>query len=157
MSEEEPDLTTVAIWAILVFASCCHVFADSKRDSKIGHPWRHAMMCAFVLWPVPYLCWLFWWPGRLRQVLFGPDKRRAQRWAEQQLMKTKTNFWANGLASFTNQLDKEEQTRVLPLRSELKTTTDVARRAQLKKEISDIRTDFKKRRKEARCSLFVGS
>jgi len=71
-----PDLTAMAIGAILVFASCCHVFAESKNDPRIGHPWLHAMLCFLAFWPLPYLCWLFWWPGKLRQALFGSDKSR---------------------------------------------------------------------------------
>ena len=78
MSESPADLTTIVIWLILLVASCIHVFIDSKRDRHIGRPWMHAIMCA-ILWPLPYILWLLWWPGKLRQSIFGSDKDRARR------------------------------------------------------------------------------
>ena len=68
------------VWVILILASCIHVFVDSKRDPRIGSPWLHAWMCAIVVWPLPYILWLFWWPGKLRHAIFGSGKRRTTRW-----------------------------------------------------------------------------
>jgi tellurite resistance protein TehA-like permease len=67
------------VWGVLLLASCTHVFIESARNRRIGHPVLHALMCAIVLWPLPYLLWLFWWPGALRQKLFGSDRERAAR------------------------------------------------------------------------------
>ena len=73
------------VWGLLAIqtATIIHVFWDSKHDARIGHPWMHAIMCAVIIWPIPYLCWLFWWPGKLRQKFFGSDERKAQRWANE--------------------------------------------------------------------------
>jgi len=73
-----PQVTAVVI---LVLASSVHVFLQSKRDRRIGYPLRHALMCAIVLWPLSYLCWIFWWPGNLRQAMFGSNRDSAHEWA----------------------------------------------------------------------------
>jgi hypothetical protein len=57
------------VWFGMLMASCIHVFIDSVRDRRIGHPWMHALMCAIVVWPLAYIFWLFWWPGKLRQAI----------------------------------------------------------------------------------------
>jgi hypothetical protein len=44
-------------------------------------------MCALVVWPLPYLLWLFWWPGKLRQALFGSDRDKAEQWARERMDK----------------------------------------------------------------------
>ena len=77
------DSPLVLVLLVIQIASIIHVFWDSKHDAKIGHPWMHAIMCAIIIWPIPYLCWLFWWPGKLRQKLFGSDEKRAQLWANE--------------------------------------------------------------------------
>lgn len=87
MIEYKPYLQYKIIGGILLIASCIHVFVDSKRDPKIGHPWRHALMCALVAWPLPYLLWLLWWPGKLRQALFGSDRDKADQWARRRIDK----------------------------------------------------------------------
>jgi len=87
VSEYEPYLQYKIAGLILLIASCIHVFLDSKRDPQIGHPWRHALMCALVVWPLPYLLWLFWWPGKLRQALFGSDRDKAEQWARERMDK----------------------------------------------------------------------
>jgi len=75
------------VGVILLIASCIHVYVDSKRDPRIGRPWRHALMCALIAWPLPYLLWLFWWPGKVRQALFGSDRDKADQWARRQMGK----------------------------------------------------------------------
>ena len=72
-----PVLTT--LWLILSLASLVHVFVQSWRDKRVGYPIRHTIMVALVLWPVSYLCWILWWPGSLRQWLFGSDEERIRR------------------------------------------------------------------------------
>ena len=73
------------VWIALILASCVHVFIDSKNDRRIGHPWIHSIMCLVVLWPLVYVLWLFWWPGKLRQAVFGSEKSRAEKWAQKRL------------------------------------------------------------------------
>ena len=73
------------IWLALMIASCVHVGMDSSRERRIGHPFMHVMMCLVVCWPLTYILWLFCWPGKLRQKLFGSDREKAQRWAANQL------------------------------------------------------------------------
>jgi transposase len=82
--EEQVTLLVRLVWLLLVLAACVHVFIVSRKDPRIGHPWRYAIMC-FMVWPLSYLCWLFWWPGKLRQALFGSDKVRAEKWAQRRL------------------------------------------------------------------------
>ena len=54
---------------------------ESSRCKRIGHPWRHVLMNLIVCWPLPYLCWILWWPGSLRQAIFGSDREKAKEWA----------------------------------------------------------------------------
>jgi len=79
------ELVFRAIGIILLIASCVHVFRESKGDRRIGKPWLHVISCALILWPLSYLFWLFLWPGKLRQKLFGSEEERAQEWARQKL------------------------------------------------------------------------
>ena len=86
MTTDEPlHPIALIIWGALALASAVHVFTDSRRGRRIGHPWAHALMCLIVLWPFVYLLWLFWWPGKVRQAIFGSDKLWARRWAERKL------------------------------------------------------------------------
>ena len=77
-----PIYMTIGIF--LLIASCIHVFRDSKKDPRIGDPWMHTLACLIIMWPLYYLFWLFWWPGKLRQKLFGSDEAHARKWARQQ-------------------------------------------------------------------------
>jgi hypothetical protein len=77
-SEDDPFSPMTIVCLILCLASCIHVFLDSKHDLHIGHPWMHSIMCA-ILWPLPYVLWLFLWPGKLRQAIFGSDRDRISR------------------------------------------------------------------------------
>jgi len=69
------------VWIALQFASLVHVFRESSRDKRIGNRWWHVGMNLLVCWPLPYLCWVFWWPGSLRQAMFGSDREKAHQWA----------------------------------------------------------------------------
>ncbi len=73
------------IMGLLMLATFIHVFRDSMKDPRIGHPWMHALMCVIVIWPLPYLCWLLWWPGKLRQRLFGSDRERIRKKVQREL------------------------------------------------------------------------
>lgn len=46
----------------------------------------HTLACLIIMWPLSYLFWLFWWPGKLRQKLFDSDEARARKWARQYLL-----------------------------------------------------------------------
>ena len=87
MSTEQTNIHPVrlAIGLLLLIASCVHVFRQSVRDRRIGHPWRHTLSCALIAWPLCYVYWLFLWPGTLRQKLFGSDEERALKWAKRKL------------------------------------------------------------------------
>jgi hypothetical protein len=65
-----------------------------------------------------------------------------------------TGFWASGGWCFTSALDREEKAMLAPLREALASSCDPERRMVLKRQIADIRADFKARRKAARYSLF---
>jgi len=70
-------------------------------------------------------------------------------------MKTTARFWEPGLSIFTDELAKEERTRLAPLEAEMKKSTDPIVKARLKEEIRKIKTDFKDKRKSASRSLFA--
>jgi len=73
------------IQTLLLILSCVHVFLESKNSRRIGHPWVHTLSCALIAWPLCYLYWIFWWPGTLRQKIFGSDEEQAKTWAKQKL------------------------------------------------------------------------
>ena len=79
MNDETSNPVLTTIWLIALVASLIHVFLQSRRDKQVGTPIRHTLMVALVIWPVSYLCWLLWWPGSLRQWLFGSDKERIKK------------------------------------------------------------------------------
>jgi hypothetical protein len=84
MDETEYPLYTnplTWVWVALQIASLVHVFRESSRDKRIGNRWWHVGMNLLVCWPLPYLGWIFWWPGSLRQAMSGSDRDKAHRWA----------------------------------------------------------------------------
>jgi hypothetical protein len=76
---------------ILETISLVHVYCESVRDETIGRPWLHVIMVMVVLWPLSYLLWVLWWPGSLRQAVFGSDKDKAQRWARRLIESKRRN------------------------------------------------------------------
>ena len=74
---ETPVVTVIRLLALL--ASLVHVFVQSRRNKRVGYPVLHTLMVALVIWPISYLCWILWWPGSLRQWLFGSDEERTKR------------------------------------------------------------------------------
>lgn len=88
-----------------------------------------------------------------------PQRRAAsaRRSQDGMMMKRKdgnTRFWEPGFFIFEDELAKAERDRLAPKKAELKSTTDAARRAELKQEIEAIKAEFKTKRKNARYSLF---
>ena len=79
--EMETPVVTV-IWLLAFWASLVHVFVQSWRNKRVGYPVLHTLMVALVAWPYSYLGWILWWPGSLRQGLFGSDEERARRKVE---------------------------------------------------------------------------
>lgn len=79
------------VWIALQIASLVHVFRESSRDKRIGNRWWHVGMNLFVCWPLPYLCWVFWWPGSLRQAMFGSDREKARHWARNLIDETRAS------------------------------------------------------------------
>lgn len=67
----------------------------------------------------------------------------------------KSRFWESGFPIFSAELDKEEKSRLGPLQSELKATTDPSRQDELKRDIAAVKEEFKTKRKNARYSLFA--
>jgi hypothetical protein len=65
-----------------------------------------------------------------------------------------TGFWEPGFSIFTDELAKEEKARLAPLQSEMKSASDPARKAELKRLIADIKAEFRTKRKNAQYSLF---
>jgi len=55
-----------------------HVWRESKAKRRVGHALGHTLMCAVVAWPLAYLAWILWWPGSLRQWIFGSDKEKSE-------------------------------------------------------------------------------
>ena len=84
--------TLVVIFALYV-ASLVHVFWESMTKQHVGYPFMHVVMCALVVWPFAYLWWIIWWPGSLRQLLFGSDKRRIERRVRLYLQGKREKFW----------------------------------------------------------------
>lgn len=68
--------------------------------------------------------------------------------------KGNTGFLESGFAIFQDELRNEERQRLAHTTVELRSTTDAARRAELKQEIAAIKAEFKTRRQNARYSLF---
>jgi len=87
MNDETDNLIITIVWLAAYLSSLIHVFIDSKNDKNVGFPIRHTLMISLVIWPISYLCWIFWWPGKLRQAIFGSDKEKAQRWAQELIAK----------------------------------------------------------------------
>jgi hypothetical protein len=87
----EPIYTHPEVWLLLALeaVTLVHVYRQSRKDARIGHPWLHVCMVMLVLWPLSYLFWLLWWPGALRQALFGSDRKRAEEWARRRLEEQK--------------------------------------------------------------------
>lgn len=66
-----------------------------------------------------------------------------------------TGFWEPGASIVADELTNEEKSLLAPLRAQLKTVTDPARRDELKRAIAAVRAEFKRKRKNARSSLFA--
>ncbi len=66
-----------------------------------------------------------------------------------------TGFWAPGRAAFAEELAQQAKARLAPLRLELKTASDPARRAELKRRIAAVKDEFRARRRHASYSLFA--
>lgn len=81
--DEDPLYATPVFWVWLVMqvASLIHVGWQSSHDRRIGNAFWHVGMNLLVCWPFPYLCWILWWPGSLRQAISGSDRERAHQWA----------------------------------------------------------------------------
>ena len=79
----DPFYVNPLFWVVigLQTASLIHVGWQSSHDKRIGHTFWHVGMNLLVCWPFPYLCWILWWPGDLRQAIFGTDRDKAHRWA----------------------------------------------------------------------------
>ncbi len=67
----------------------------------------------------------------------------------------RSGFWEPGFSIFTDELTKEEKSRLGPLQAELKAATDPSRRDELNREIAAVKAEFKAKRKNARYSLFA--
>lgn len=67
----------------------------------------------------------------------------------------RTGFWAPGCGAFADGLAQQARARLAPLRLKLKTAADPARRAELKRLIAAIKTEFRARRRHSSYSLFA--
>jgi hypothetical protein len=63
-------------------------------------------------------------------------------------------FWASGSSIFASQMAKEENARLAPLRSEIKAEGNPVRKAELKRQMAEIKAEFKTKRRNSACSLF---
>jgi hypothetical protein len=63
-------------------------------------------------------------------------------------------FWEPGLSNYCDELAKEQESRLAPLKMELKKTSDAARKARLKEEIAAIKAEYRQKRKNAGYGLF---
>jgi hypothetical protein len=61
--------TYIEAICILVFAlyvaSLIHVWKETKKK-HLGNPITTTLMVAICFWPLPYLSWVFYWPGSFR-------------------------------------------------------------------------------------------
>lgn len=73
-------------------------------------------------------------------------------------MKTFRNngFRAEGAASYIKALQEEKRQAIQPLKEALLVETDLANKRSLKNQIKAIKTEFKKKKKSATSSLFIG-
>ncbi len=67
----------------------------------------------------------------------------------------RTGFWAPGRGVFADALAQQEKARLAPLRVELKTASDPARRAELKRRIAAVKNEFRARRRHASYNLLA--
>jgi hypothetical protein len=84
------DLLSGGIILVLWWMSIGHVYRESKTNKRVGHAFGHALMVA-LLWPWAYLGWILWWPGSLRQFLFGSDQTRAEKRVREYLDKKRSS------------------------------------------------------------------
>jgi hypothetical protein len=50
---------------VLYVVSLIHVWTETK-EKKLGNPITTTLMVAICFWPLPYLSWVFYWPGSFR-------------------------------------------------------------------------------------------
>ena len=92
------------------------------------------------------------WPGDGG----GPEADNEHNAKDEAMKKVaKIGFWEPGFSIFTDELAKAEKVRLSPLKDEMKKATDPIVKARLKKEIENIKTEFKAKRESAKHSLFA--
>ena len=65
-----------------------------------------------------------------------------------------TRFWAPGASILADELAKEERARLGPLQSQMKVEGDPVRKAELERQIAEIKAEFRTKRRNAAYSLF---
>ena len=86
MSAEEKNLEALGtfsplLWMVLAIPSAIHVYRNCRR---IGEPPFFNVTGTFILFPIFYIGWLFWWPGTLRRWITGGSiDDLATAWAHQ--------------------------------------------------------------------------
>jgi len=68
---------------------------------------------------------------------------------------TSSGLWSGGYREFLKALRQEERDRIAPLQESLKSETDPKAKRDLKDQIKTIRTEFRRKRKQAHSSLFM--
>ena len=63
------DHLMVVIYSLIYLATLVHVFRESKRMNDA--PIRNTLLVALCFWPLPYVFWIFYWPGTFWRKLTG--------------------------------------------------------------------------------------
>lgn len=75
----DQSLTINPLLLILWIASLVHVGIQSVKYKRVGRPFWHIVLVGFVLWPISYLLWVFYWPGLL---IKSKEKLKSEEWVE---------------------------------------------------------------------------
>ena len=67
-----------------------------------------------------------------------------------------SSFWNGGADAYIKALKDEEEQAIQPIRDALRIETDPEIKRSLRDQIKGIRTEYKKKRKSADSSLFIG-
>lgn len=57
------------IFLLIYLATLVHVFLESKRMNDA--PIRNTLLVGLCFWPLPYVLWIFYWPGTFWRKLTG--------------------------------------------------------------------------------------
>jgi hypothetical protein len=72
-----PEINPIML--VLWLASLVHVGIQSVKYKRVGRPFWQIVLVGFVMWPIGYLLWVFYWPGMLGKSKAHLD---SEKWVE---------------------------------------------------------------------------